>query len=717
MQLGKVIFAAALVHGAAAADSCAAHLGECKTKKPLPRSKWWHDELYKSQELCASVDPDGSGTCHQWTNQLSKKAQDAVLDIKTTVANHIKDTMRTDDRHRTLAWNDQMDELYLSAPKHGEGSDKVFITPHIDGFFGWIPFMTAFRCVYGLTGPHETVTLQPMRAPEEREINLSPGRFTCFDYNREVHWIEHRELDEANNSERMVLKLHFYEYPKLLQNVADMFGDLNAQYNFFARRMFLLSQFPDRSWISKQVGRVINGITLYGGNAESWFGYMNIGIVLLLLAAVSFRPYAALATAGSVHLGIYIFGYAFRSVPFGMFVRDCVAFKSFAMALLAYTYISESLKRGFNPLSLGVAAAGFGMAGMAYSELGPDLAYYGVEFGVFSASHEASVFPASVPFPMIVGSIFGLIGLRLHPEFGAKFHGAFKLQVGLYTLLAVLETYNVHVPASHAYENTLNEFLPYHQVPGNAIAHLVTTGISVLGVLGLAANAVTARAAPAKGAAPAAPKIEAPPAPVAPVAPVAPAVPPPAAANTTKPKVPPKSFYDDMYDYVFGNNKAAVPKPAAPTPAPPVPVVPVVAKPAAPKPSPSLEAASSTADEAPVVLKTGVLFVALSWVLVRYTVPDDDAGFATVGMMALLAAINALLRPSNATSVALIAVGVGAQEYAHMHFKEVTYMSSYASISLDAALTFALHNLWLLPFEIRATIGTLTESVFPAKAI
>ena len=46
-----------------------------------------------------------------------------------------------------------MDELYLSAPRNSEGSDRVFITPHIDGFLGWLPFFTNYRCVYGLTGP------------------------------------------------------------------------------------------------------------------------------------------------------------------------------------------------------------------------------------------------------------------------------------------------------------------------------------------------------------------------------------------------------------------------------------------------------------------------------------------------------------------------------------------------------------------------------------
>lgn len=100
--------------------------------------------------------------------------------------------LQVDLKSRVLAWNNPMDELYLSAPKNTEGSDRVFVTPHIDGFVGWIPFVRQWRCVYGLTGPHDTVTVQPMRNPHEREILLSPGVFTCFDFNREIHWIENR---------------------------------------------------------------------------------------------------------------------------------------------------------------------------------------------------------------------------------------------------------------------------------------------------------------------------------------------------------------------------------------------------------------------------------------------------------------------------------------------------------------------------------------------
>ena len=94
---------------------------------------------------------------------------------------------------------------------------------------------------------------------------------------------------------------------------------------------------------------------------------------------------------------------------------------------------------------------------------------------------------------------------------------------------------------------------------------------------------------------------------------------------------------------------------------------------------------------------------------VRYTGVDDDAAFMTVGFMAVLAlAVQARGGLSILTSIILIVAGTLAQEIAHHVAKEVTFMASYASFSPQAMLTFALHNVWLIPFEIRAAINAVT---------
>ncbi len=43
-------------------------------------------------------------------------------------------------------------------------------------------------------------------------------------------------------------------------------------------------------------------------------------------------------------------------------------------------------------------------------------------------------------------------------------------------------------------------------------------------------------------------------------------------------------------------------------------------------------------------------------------------------------------------------------------------MASYAGFSAKALATFLLHNLWLVPFELRAAVGALTVSLVPAMA-
>jgi len=103
------------------------------------------------------------------------------------------------------------------------------------------------------------------------------------------------------------------------------------------------------------------------------------------------------------------------------------------------------------------------------------------------------------------------------------------------------------------------------------------------------------------------------------------------------------------------------------------------------------------------------LVTGLTWIVVRYTGVDDDAAFMTVGFMAVLAlAVQARGGLSILTSIILIVAGTLAQEIAHHVAKEVTFMASYASFSPQAMLTFALHNVWLIPFEIRAAINAVT---------
>jgi len=106
-----------------------------------------------------------------------------------------------------------------------------------------------------------------------------------------------------------------------------------------------------------------------------------------------------------------------------------------------------------------------------------------------------------------------------------------------------------------------------------------------------------------------------------------------------------------------------------------------------------------------------------TWLVSRYTVPDDDTAFILVGLMAASAQFVWKVTPNNWTCLLLLALSVGLQELAHYYFGEGTYMASYADGSVpfgEAMLTFSLHNIWLIPFEIRAAINTMTRVMTPS---
>jgi len=596
-------------------DACAT------VKGGLPKPAWWEKELKKMQPACE----EEGATCHQWTSLLSDKAKGVLDNVLTTVETKIMEGSKTKQRNRVLRRNSQMDELYLSAPRNSEGSDRVFITPHIDGFLGWLPFFTAYRCVYGLTGPHETVTIQPMRDPDEQEVNVGPGDFTCFDYNREIHWIEHRAQANATLDDRMVLKLHFYEFPAIFSYIGDAFGDANAQYNFFARAAFLASQFPDKDIISRLIARGINGITLFGGSAEAVFGYMNMGIALILISAARGKGQTMLTIAGTCHFAVYILAFVFRSVRLGMLIRDAVAMKSISALLLTGTYAWECAKTGVNLKSFAVAVSGFAFSAYAFMQLGPALTYFGQELGQV-VSDPVTAFPyGTVPHPMTLGSIVGLTGLRLHPTYGPKFHANYLLHVALYLTVLGLEVTGASVPAGMSYDSTYTEFMKFHQDAGNVIAHLFTTALGVAGVIGMAIN-------------------------------------------------------------YFGLN-------------------------------PSLNGAANDAKKtgaARAMTSPTLIAFGWSWILVRYTVPDEDVAYLTVALFVVTTYLVSKLQWSYMTCFAALAIGMGGQELAHHVSGEMPYLNSYAEVTPEAALTFILHNVWLLPFEIRAAVNVATAAYLPA---
>ena len=388
------------------------------------------------------------------------------------------------------------------------------------------------------------------------------------------------------------------------------------------------------------MARGINGITLFGGSAEAFFGFNNIGILLAVGAACRFRLQAMVRWVAPLGLAVLLLAATFRSNTLGWTSRDAAAFGKMGCALLAAAF-AQAQAESFHPGSLLVAGAGAALAASGFQALGPDLAFFGAQLAPgLVDGHSVVSFPYSaVSHPMALGALLSLLGLRLHPALGPRFHAAFLALSGFVVALLAVELFDVHVPAGMDYWATYADFAKYHTEPANVYAHLVTTSVAYLGALGLAGRALAGL----------------------PVLSLA-----PAAAEA--------------------------------------------------------KAGAGNAGGAP---QLGLLSLGLTWLFVRFTVPDDDVAHATVALMGGLGAAAAAAKPSAAASWGLIAAGVAGQELAHSLTGEVTFMMAYASEAAaagtlrayaGAAATFALHNAWLLPFEIRAAINAMTVSFVPAMA-
>jgi hypothetical protein len=74
----------------------------------------------------------------------------------------------------------------------------------------------------------------------EKSINACEGDVVIFDFNREVHYITSDESKRAISDEyRVVLKLHYCVYPRILAPLGWLMHWANVQYNIAFRALFL----------------------------------------------------------------------------------------------------------------------------------------------------------------------------------------------------------------------------------------------------------------------------------------------------------------------------------------------------------------------------------------------------------------------------------------------------------------------------------------------
>ena len=117
------------------------------------------------------------------------------------------------------------------------GSDAVFQENHIDGPFGFIPYLTLIRCIVTIYNETEIKT-----NIKGENIACKMGEFIGHDYNRDLHFIHGKQL---KGEKRYVLKLHYVLYPEWMPLfLVAIFKYLNTTYNSIARKLFLYSINP-----------------------------------------------------------------------------------------------------------------------------------------------------------------------------------------------------------------------------------------------------------------------------------------------------------------------------------------------------------------------------------------------------------------------------------------------------------------------------------------
>lgn len=395
------------------------------------------------------------------------------------VENKLKNTFRSQYNVVRVV---EMDELYCSA-KAARNSDRVFLTPHIDGMYGWIPSMWLFRGILVLKEDLGTVThfIKEMKA-----LPLSVGTVTFFDYNRDPHFIIQNRGDGQIASDRIVLKLHYCVYPKQygFLKLSRYFSFLNSNYNGYARKGFLLTLESSGSIIGGLVDRMIMLLT-----RSVAFQY-KVGIFNFLFFAVLFFLFykghvnlASLAYLSLIPHIFYVLPYFLKIHYVGFYLRDMLVFKFFMMFLLGFLYFSFPIHK----VSLFLTIVGLLWVYYCYRILG-DLNTYLIE----ELQPEKQVCITKFPYshfkhPMLIGNIVFFMGMSCNPFFFKKYGILMILQVLSYLFVSFLEVYSRRDKIT--YEDVYDIFKQHHTKKVNIIGHLITSYIMMVGLFSIIYNA------------------------------------------------------------------------------------------------------------------------------------------------------------------------------------------------------------------------------------
>jgi len=402
--------------------------------------------------------PSKQTSSHWWFSDLQGSVRQAFENCaKSSI---ISKMMREQfsERHYCVDIVEGMNEIYVSGPAREEecfNSDQIFYSKHVDGPLGFVPFVSTYRCIVGMDKNLAISTHFPMKPLSQ---NATEGEVIGFDFNREIHYITKDPSKEAESDEfRVVLKLHYCMYPRVLRPLGWMMHGASVLYNKTFRALFLKTIKPHSYYEHFLSWNVIFTTSLFN-YLETFVGERNM-VYFILAASVSYitgNNMMFLYMTSFIHYFRYISTYYYRSeTDYGSFKRDVLLFKTIALTQLGlvylfpefmatYVYKCDFMPFTFDAVSVLMIASGYVISILATHALGLDRTYFGSELG-FCSYERTNQFPYGfIPHPMIVSQVWALLGIAKAPHVNHLLPYVIPTHIALYMTHMLQEQFDIY---------------------------------------------------------------------------------------------------------------------------------------------------------------------------------------------------------------------------------------------------------------------------------
>lgn len=406
--------------------------------------------LQTVRKWAMNQNPPADKSSHWWYRDLVGNEK-AAFDSCATCT-QIYRTFRSlfSERHYCVDVVSGMNEIYVTGPARFDqvgNSDNVFYTKHVDGPLGFIPFASVYRCIVGMDKNEMVTTHFPLA---DISSNACEGDVLAFDFNREVHYITRDDTKKGISDDyRVVLKLHYCVYPRVLWPLGQFLHFLNVKYNQLFRALFLTTIDPTTTY-QHFLAWNVNSQTVAFNALETYVGLRSLFYVSMAAAIWYFTGVYEVffALTSYVHYFRYITTfYVRKDIDFGSFKRDVLLFKSLALIQLFYHYLISPLQRGtfeVDLISIGMIVSGYMCSVLATNALGIDRTYFGAELGLLEPKWVDQFPYGYIPHPMIVSQIWALLGFMKADHFRTEWPYVIPIHVLLYSIHMLQEEFNIY---------------------------------------------------------------------------------------------------------------------------------------------------------------------------------------------------------------------------------------------------------------------------------